>query len=105
MWFLIPLALSAVASGAAIWNQTDQNSQLRAAAAEALKQADATNVASKQAADVDYVAAVDAANRDADRLRQQAAQSVETSRRILTSVFLMLALVSIGLTIRLARPR
>lgn len=101
MIFLIPLALTALASGAAIWNQLDQNSQLGAQAADKLSSTEATNVATKQELDVKYVAAVDAANAEAEAARLNALKAAESARKAITTVFIVLALMSMALTLRM----
>lgn len=101
MFFLIPLALTALSSGAAIWNQIDQNSQLQAQATDALKNADATNTATRQEQDVKYVAAVDAARQQAETARQQALKTAESARNVVTTVFIVLAIASLALTLRM----
>ncbi len=100
MFFLIPLAFTALASGAAIWNQAEQNSQLQAQATDELAKTEATNDATKVVQHVQYVAAVDAANAEAERLQRQALKSAESTRKLITTVFIVLAVVSLALTIR-----
>lgn len=103
--FMIPLLFSALASGAAIWNQIDQNSQLQAAASDSLKKTEADNVASKLEQDIKYVAAVDAANAEAEQLRLNAEQTARVTRTAITITFILLAVVSLALTIRMLNTR
>ncbi|GEM_PF-6868559 len=103
--FMIPLLFSALASGAAIWNQIDQNAQQQAAAADSLKKTEADNVATALERDIQYVAAVDAANAESERLRLKAEQTAATTRTAITITFILLAVVSLALTIRMRYTR
>ncbi len=105
MFFLIPLAFTALASVAAIWNQAEQNSQLQAQASDELAKTEAGNVASKLEQDIKYVAAVDAANAEAKQLQAQALKSAESTRQTITTVFIVLAVVSLALAIRMISVR